>query len=108
MAGFGIPTATGWTLWQSFVLQNGGKIIDAENNTPLFDSPESIEATQYLIDMVKRESRFRTIQRNPMRICSRTEKRRLPMIALLLSRIYRRIILSLMGKLVFQARSLEK
>lgn len=54
MAGFGIPTATGWTLWQSFVLQNGGKIIDPETNTPLFDSPESIEATQYLIDMVKK------------------------------------------------------
>ncbi|KRE58318.1 ABC transporter substrate-binding protein [Paenibacillus sp. Soil750] len=53
MAGFAIPTATGWTLWQSFVLQNNGKIIDQDKNTPLFDSPESIEATQYLVDMVK-------------------------------------------------------
>lgn len=51
-AGFAIPTATGWTLWQSFVLQNGGKIIDADNNEPLFDSPESIEATEYLARLV--------------------------------------------------------
>jgi ABC-type glycerol-3-phosphate transport system substrate-binding protein len=51
-AGFAIPTATGWTLWQSFVLQNGGQIIDADNNEPLFDSPESVEATEYLANLV--------------------------------------------------------
>jgi len=53
-AGFAIPTSSGWTLWQSFVLQNGGKIIDADNNKPLFDSAESIEATQYLVDLVSK------------------------------------------------------
>ncbi|MFS0724940.1 ABC transporter substrate-binding protein [Paenibacillus sp. 1P07SE] len=51
-AGFAIPTSTGWTLWQSFVLQNGGRIIDTETNEPLFDSPASIEATEYLVDLV--------------------------------------------------------
>ncbi|MGG6313774.1 ABC transporter substrate-binding protein [Paenibacillus macerans] len=54
LAGFAIPTTAGWTLWQSFVLQNGGLIIDEENNKPLFDSPEAIEATEYLADLVAR------------------------------------------------------
>ncbi|GLX67769.1 ABC transporter substrate-binding protein [Paenibacillus glycanilyticus] len=54
MAGLAIPTANAWTFWQSFVLQNGGKIIDADKNEPLFDSPESIEATQYIVDLVKK------------------------------------------------------
>jgi len=53
VAGFSIPTTNGWTLFQSFVLQNGGKIIDAETNTPLFNSPEAIEATEFLVDLVK-------------------------------------------------------
>lgn len=52
MAGFAIPTSAGWTLWQSFVLQNGGKIIDVDKNVPLFEAPESVEATQYLVDLV--------------------------------------------------------
>lgn len=52
LAGFAIPTASAWTLWQSFVLQNGGQIIDEQTNTPLFDSPEAIEATEYLAELV--------------------------------------------------------
>ncbi|MDD9268201.1 ABC transporter substrate-binding protein [Paenibacillus sp. GCM10023248] len=54
MAGLAIPTANSWTFWQSFVLQNGAKIIDVEKNEPLFDSPEAIEATQYIVDLVKK------------------------------------------------------
>ncbi|WP_217597583.1 ABC transporter substrate-binding protein [Cohnella sp. GbtcB17] len=54
LAGLAIPTSTSWTFWQSFVLQNGGRIIDADNNKPLFDSPEAIEATQFIVDLVNK------------------------------------------------------
>ncbi|GIO62814.1 ABC transporter substrate-binding protein [Paenibacillus cineris] len=52
LAGFAIPTTGAWTLWQSFVLQNGGQVIDEKNNKPLFDSPEAIEATKFLSELV--------------------------------------------------------
>lgn len=51
-AGFHIPTANGYQRWQAFALQNGADLVDIENNEPLFDSPESIEAVEFLTDMV--------------------------------------------------------
>lgn len=39
--------------WQTFALQNGAQIIDAENNKATFASPEGIEAAEFLTEMVQ-------------------------------------------------------
>lgn len=51
-AGMEITTSNSWTFFQGFILQNGGKLMDIENNQPLFDQPEAVEALAYLTDLV--------------------------------------------------------
>ena len=49
---FGSATDAGteWTFWP-FLLQAGGKILD-ENNMAAFNSPEGVEALQFMVDLI--------------------------------------------------------
>lgn len=50
LAGSATAPATEWDFWP-FLLQAGGKILD-ENNKAVFNSPEGVEALQFLVDLV--------------------------------------------------------
>ncbi|HDL64854.1 MAG TPA: extracellular solute-binding protein [Proteobacteria bacterium] len=43
------------TLFECLLIQNGGKLFDRESRTMLFNSPEGVEALQYLVDMVRKD-----------------------------------------------------
>jgi multiple sugar transport system substrate-binding protein len=49
-----IPNGDAAQDWQAFALQNGSKIIDTQKDEAFFDSPESIEAANYLTDLAKK------------------------------------------------------
>jgi multiple sugar transport system substrate-binding protein len=54
--GFGLigsatDPGTEWNYWP-FLLQNGGKIIDPETNRAAFNSPEGVEALQFVVDLI--------------------------------------------------------
>jgi multiple sugar transport system substrate-binding protein len=38
--------------WAQFLFENGGDILNPDNTEAVFNSPEGIEATQFLVDMV--------------------------------------------------------
>ncbi len=49
--GTAFPTGAAW-MFQCLVLQNGGEIFSADGREVVFDSPEGIEALQYLVDLI--------------------------------------------------------
>jgi ABC-type glycerol-3-phosphate transport system substrate-binding protein len=54
--GFGLigsatDPGTEWNYWP-FLLQNGGQIIDPETNRAAFNSPEGVEALQFVVDLI--------------------------------------------------------
>jgi ABC-type glycerol-3-phosphate transport system substrate-binding protein len=49
--GTAFPTGAAW-MFQCLVLQNGGEIFSPDGKKVVFDSPEGIEALQYLVDLV--------------------------------------------------------
>jgi multiple sugar transport system substrate-binding protein len=50
LIGSAVDAGTEWNFWP-FLLQNGGKILD-ENNMAAFNSPEGVEALQFMVDLV--------------------------------------------------------
>ena len=50
LIGSATDPGTEWNFWP-FLLQNGGQIID-ENNRAAFNSPEGVEALQFLVDLI--------------------------------------------------------
>lgn len=50
LAGSATAPATEWDFWP-FLLQAGGQILD-ENNNAVFNSPEGVEALQFMVDLV--------------------------------------------------------
>jgi len=49
--GTAFPTGAAW-MFQCLVLQNGGEIFSSDGRKVVFDSPEGIEALQYLVDLI--------------------------------------------------------
>jgi multiple sugar transport system substrate-binding protein len=47
---WGFSTISWWPYWMTFMYQNGGQVLD-ENNRPVVDSPENIEAMQWYNDL---------------------------------------------------------
>jgi ABC-type glycerol-3-phosphate transport system substrate-binding protein len=47
------PVGSAW-MFQCLVLQNGGEIFSSDGNKVVFDSPEGIEALQYMVDLIYR------------------------------------------------------
>lgn len=47
---WGFSTISWWPYWMTFMYQNGGKILD-ENNRPVVNSPENVEAMQWYNDL---------------------------------------------------------
>jgi len=43
------------TLFECLLIQNGGELFDLESRTMLFNSPEGVEALQYLVDLVRKD-----------------------------------------------------
>jgi len=43
------------TLFECLLIQNGGELFDRESRTMLFNSPEGVEALQYLVDLVRKD-----------------------------------------------------
>lgn len=48
---WGFAAGSWWPWWMSFMYQNGGRIID-ENNKPVVNTPENVEALQFYNDLV--------------------------------------------------------
>lgn len=48
---YGFAAGDWWPWWMSFIYQNGGRVLD-ENGKPVFNSPETIEALQFYVDLV--------------------------------------------------------
>lgn len=51
--GTAFPVGSAW-MFQCLVLQNGGDIFSADGRKVVFDSPEGIEALQYMVDLIYR------------------------------------------------------
>lgn len=47
-AGFAMPTKDARVLANSFIHQNGARLVDESANLPLFDQPEALELVQYM------------------------------------------------------------
>jgi len=43
------------TLFECLLIQNGGELFDEESRSILFNSPEGVEALQYLVDLVRKD-----------------------------------------------------
>jgi multiple sugar transport system substrate-binding protein len=43
------------TLFECLLIQNGGELFDEESRSMLFNSPEGVEALQYLVDLVRKD-----------------------------------------------------
>jgi len=50
---FSIPTA--FSMYQQILVQNGGQIMNPDGSRFLFDSPEGVDALQYLVDLVEQD-----------------------------------------------------
>jgi len=48
---YGFAAGDWWPWWMSFIYQNGGAVLDA-NNKPVVNSPEAVEAMQFYNDLV--------------------------------------------------------
>ncbi len=48
---YGFAAGDWWPWWMSFMYQNGGRILD-DNNNVVVDSPENMEALQFYNDLV--------------------------------------------------------
>ena len=51
LIGAATDNGTEWNFWP-FLLQNGGQIIDPETNRAAFNSPEGVEALQFVVDLI--------------------------------------------------------
>ncbi|WP_020575426.1 ABC transporter substrate-binding protein [Actinopolymorpha alba] len=47
---WGFSTISWWPYWMTFMYQNGGRILD-DNNRPVVNSPENVEAMQWYNDL---------------------------------------------------------
>jgi multiple sugar transport system substrate-binding protein len=52
LIGAATDPGTEWIYWP-FLLQNGGQIIDPETNRAAFNSPEGVEALQFIVDLIQ-------------------------------------------------------
>lgn len=48
---WGFAAGSWWPWWMSFMYQNGGRVLD-ENNKPVVNTPENVEALQFYNDLV--------------------------------------------------------
>ena len=48
---YGFAAGDWWPWWMSFIYQNGGQVLDA-NGKPALDTPETVEALQFYVDLV--------------------------------------------------------
>lgn len=48
---YGFAAGDWWPWWMSFIYQNGGRVLDT-NGKPVFNTPETVEALQFYVDLV--------------------------------------------------------